>query len=173
MAKILTILLVGLLCEAIGVVLLSRGLKEINRPAPRSAPGDLHPLDPTRPLEGVSQTPPHTRLAETVALIKRGVTNVHILLGVFFEAVFFVALLMLISKADVSFVWPLTSLSFVVTTIAAKMYLHEYVSPLRWAGVCLIMMGAGLITWTEKQQSTTPTASPVAQSPSGGPVSLE
>jgi hypothetical protein len=86
-------------------------------------------------------------------LVGRGVINPHILLGVLFEALFFIALLMLMSRADVSFVWPLTSLSFVVTTIAAKIYLHEEVSTLRWSGVCLIMMGAALITWTEKQSA--------------------
>jgi drug/metabolite transporter (DMT)-like permease len=138
MAKLLTILLVGLLFEAIGVVFLSRGLKEI---------GELGEIS----LRGVLQLAGH------------GVANPHILLGVFFEALFFVALLILISKADVSFVWPLTSLSFVITTIAAKVYLHEHVSSLRWSGVCLIMLGAGLITWTEKSKEAASSAtSPVS-----------
>jgi len=63
---------------------------------------------------------------------------------------------MLMSKADVSFVWPLTSLSFVVTTIAAKIYLHEEVSGERWAGVCLIMAGSALISWTENRGEASP-----------------
>ena len=57
------------------------------------------------------------------------------------------------SRGDVSFVWPLTSLGFVLTTLAAKLVLHEEVSLLRWFGVCLIVLGAGVITYTEKQKS--------------------
>lgn len=103
-------------------------------------------------------------LSQVLSLAGRGLTNTHILLGVFFEALFFIGLLMLMSKADVSFVWPLTSLGFVITTLAARIYLHEEVSALRWSGVCLIMMGAALITWTEKQASPAPASVPVSQS---------
>lgn len=139
MAKLLSILLVGLLFEAIGVVLLSRGLKEI---------GELQQLS----VSGVAQ------------LVARGMTNLHIVLGVFFEALFFITLLMLMSRAEVSFVWPLTSLSFVFATVAAKVYLNEHVSPLRWSGVCLIMVGAAVITWTEKNKSPAPSIPTVTRS---------
>jgi uncharacterized membrane protein len=54
------------------------------------------------------------------------------------------------SRGDVSFVWPLTALSFVMTTLAAKLFLHEHVSGVRWCGVLLIILGAGVITYTEK-----------------------
>lgn len=138
MTKLLTILLIALVFEAIGVVFLSRGLKEI---------GELK--EPT--------------FTEVAKLVGRGVTNGHIVMGVFFEALFFVGLLMLMRKADVSFVWPLTSLSFVVTTIAARLYLHEHVSAARWLGVSLIMLGAGLITWTEKNKPTIPPGEQPAQ----------
>ena len=57
---------------------------------------------------------------------------------------------MLMSHGDVSFIWPLTALSFVLTTLAAKLFLHEHVSGLRWCGVLLIILGAGVITYTEK-----------------------
>ncbi len=137
MTKLLTILLIALVFEAIGVVLLSRGLREI----------------------GEVQRPAFTEVAK---LVGRGVTNRHIVLGVFFEALFFVGLLMLMRKADVSFVWPLTSLSFVVTTIAARLYLHEQISTARWLGVALIMLGAGLITWTEKSRPAVPPGEPPA-----------
>ena len=60
-------------------------------------------------------------------------------------------LLLLMSKSDISFLWPMTALSFVFTTIAARIYLHEYVSSTRWAGVVLIVIGAALITWSQKE----------------------
>lgn len=131
MYKMLIILLVALTFEAIGVLYLSKGLKQM---------GEVGPLS----------------TAEVVRVIKVGVTNRNLILGVFFEALFFGGLLTLMSKGDVSFIWPLTSLSFVFTTVAAKYFLNEQVSPARWAGVLLIMAGAALITWTEKTKNKPP-----------------
>ena len=125
MLKFVLILLVGLVLEAVGVVLLSRGLKEVGE------------------LERVS-------VAEVARLVKAGVTHPKILLGVAFEAAFFGILLYLLARADVSLVWPLTSLGFVITALAARFYLHETVSPVRWAGVALIVVGAGLVSWSDQ-----------------------
>jgi drug/metabolite transporter (DMT)-like permease len=125
MTKLLIILLTGLVFEAVGVVYLNHGLKQVGEVRTVSA-------------------------SEVLRVIRSGVTNHNILLGVLFEAIFFGTLLVLMSKGTVSFIWPLTSLGFVMTTIAAKFILHEEVSLLRWSGVLLIMLGAGVITYTEK-----------------------
>lgn len=127
MTKLLIVLLIGLLFEAVGVVYLNKGLKQIGEVQKISA-------------------------AEIGRLVKRGASNPRILLGVFFEAIFFGTLLYLMSQGNVSFVWPLTSLGFVLTTIAARVFLREEVSLLRWGGVLLIVLGAGIITYTEKLQ---------------------
>ena len=127
MTKLLLILFVGLVFETMGVVLLSQGLKR---------------------LEG----PKNYSVGEIGRLVGRAVTSKKIVVGVAFEAVFFICLLMMMSRADVSFVWPLTSLTFVFSTIAARFYLHEQIDALRWGGVLLIVLGAGLITFTEKQK---------------------
>ena len=125
MGKILVILVIGLVCEAAGVVLLKEGIDSICR--------------------GKDVT-----VANILPIVLKGATHFKILLGVFFEALFFACLLYMMSQRDISFVWPLTSLSFVMTTLAAVFYLREPVSWTRWAGVALIMLGAGLITWSEK-----------------------
>ena len=142
MAKLILILLIALVFEAIGVVFLSKGIKQV---------GDV----------------PKISTVEIARVIRTGVTNTNIVLGVFFEALFFAGLLILLSKGDVSFVWPLTSLSFVMTAIAARLFLHEQIVPARWAGICLIMAGAALITWSEKnkKESFPPVRSQSAQSP--------
>ncbi|MFA6544913.1 MAG: hypothetical protein WCS99_10830 [Limisphaerales bacterium] len=139
MTKILAILIAGLVCEAIGVVFLSRGLKQIGEVKQVSAP-------------------------EILRIVKAGVTNSSILLGVALEAAFFVALLVLLSRSDVSFIWPLTAMGFVLTTLTARFLLHEQIPPLRWAGVLLIMLGAGIITWTEKMKDRKETAPPTIDS---------
>ena len=83
-------------------------------------------------------------------IVQSGATNANILSGVFLEAVFFGTLLYLMSQADLSFIWPLTALGFVLTTLAAKFLLREEVSAVRWSGVILIMAGTALISWSEK-----------------------
>jgi drug/metabolite transporter (DMT)-like permease len=91
--------------------------------------------------------------AEVVRVIKAGFANPRIILGVFFEALFFVCLLILMARSDISFLWPLTGLSFVFATFAAMWFLHEQVSSIRWAGVIFIMIGAALISYSEHAKS--------------------
>ncbi len=139
MAKLLLILLVGLVFESTGVVLLKKGMTQV--PA----------------VQSVSA-------AEILRVLKAGAMNHQILLGVFFEALFFACLLILMSKSDISFLWPLTALSFVFATLAAIWFLHEEVSLIRWAGVILIMIGAGLISYSEHSREKPPLSAAVAKS---------
>jgi len=81
--------------------------------------------------------------------VKAGATNAYILLGVFFEALFFACLLVLMSGNEISFLWPMTSLTFVFSTFAAIFFLHERVSSVRWIGVLFIMIGAAFISYSE------------------------
>jgi drug/metabolite transporter (DMT)-like permease len=140
MAKLLVILFVALTFETTGVILLSKGLRN---------------------LEG----PKNYRPTEILKLIGRGFVNPHIVIGVACEAVFFAGLLIMMSNADVSFVWPLTSLTFVFSTIAARFYLHEKIDSLRWTGVALIVCGAALITFTEKRKEREPRPIKSAEAP--------
>ena len=128
MVKLIVVLLAALVLEAIGVVFLSQGLKQAGELAQRNLP-------------------------EMLRLGGRCITNGHFLLGILMETVFFLALLYLLKNADVSLVWPLTSLGFVLTTLAAKYIRHEQVSDLRWAGVFLIVAGAALVGYSEHVKS--------------------
>ena len=136
MAKLLLILLIGLVFEAAGVVFLKKGITRVGEVKQVSA-------------------------AEIVRVVKAGATNPSILLGVFFEALFFVCLLVLMAESDISFLWPLTALGFVLTTFAALIFLGEKVSSIRWAGVVFIMIGAALISYSEHAKpKTNATAQP-------------
>ncbi len=124
MIKLLLILLIGLVFESTGVVLLKKGMNQIGEVKQVSA-------------------------AEIVRVVRAGATNANILLGVFFEALFFACLLVLMSKSEISFLWPLTGLSFVFATFAAILFLDERVSAIRWVGVVMIVMGAALISYSQ------------------------
>src|SRR5579859_2021163 len=138
MLKLLLILLVGLAFESTGVVLLKKGMTHI---------GDLN---------GVTA-------GEIFRVCKAGATNPQILLGVFFEALFFLCLLILMSKSDISLLWPLTGLSFVFATFAAIWFLDERVSAVRWIGVVFIVIGAAFISYSQHAKEK-PAAPPVSQS---------
>jgi drug/metabolite transporter (DMT)-like permease len=134
MLKLLLILLVGLLFESAGVVLLKKGMTGI---------GDMNGYT----------------AAEIFRVVKAGAASPQILLGVLFEALFFLCLLILMSKSDISFLWPMTALSFVFATFAAVIFLGEKVSLMRWMGVILIVIGAAFISYSQqvKQNSSAPT----------------
>jgi drug/metabolite transporter (DMT)-like permease len=135
MLKLLLILLVGLAFESTGVVLLKKGMMHI---------GDMN---------GITA-------GEILRVCKAGATNPQILLGMFFEALFFGCLLILMSKSDISFLWPLTGLSFVFATFAAIWFLNERVSAVRWIGVVLIVIGAAFISYSQhtKEKPAPPAA---------------
>ena len=124
MAKLLLILLIGLVFESAGVILLKKGMIKIGA------------------VKQIS-------VSEVVRLIKAGAANPQILLGVFFEALFFICLLVLMNESDISFLWPMTGLSFVFATFAASIFLDEKVSSMRWAGVVFVVIGAALISYSE------------------------
>jgi drug/metabolite transporter (DMT)-like permease len=131
MAKLLLILIIGLVFEAAGVVFLKKGITQV---------GEVKKASVT----------------EIVRIIKAGVANPCMVLGVFFEALFFACLLILMAKSDISFLWPLTGLSFVPATFAAMWFLHERVSSIRWAGVVFIMIGVALISYSEHAKAKSP-----------------
>ena len=85
--------------------------------------------------------------------------NPSILTGVALETVFFGALLYLLSQRDVSLIWPLTALGFVLTALAAKFILREDIHWTRWVGVALIVMGAALVSFSEKLKGKPPAPS--------------
>jgi len=137
MQKLLAFLLVALVLEAMGVVYLSKGLKEIGEPR-------------------------HLSPAEIGRVLLQGLGNSNVLLGVGMETAFFIMLIILLKRHDVSLIWPLTSLGFVLTALAAKFIRHEEVSLLRWSGVALIVVGAALVGWSENLKKTAAEKSPTS-----------
>ena len=139
MTKILVILIFALCVEAVGVVFLSKGLKQIGE------------------VQTISSR-------EISRIIAKGATNSSILLGIALEAAFFGALLYLLSQRDVSLIWPLTSLGFIITALAARFILKEEVTVVRWAGVALIVLGAALVSYSEKAKPKPPAPEAAVQS---------
>lgn len=62
----------------------------------------------------------------------------------------FFALLAMLSLENVSFVVPVTALSYAAGALGGKFFLGERVAPLRWAGVLLVCLGVTLV-WLGKR----------------------
>jgi transporter family protein len=120
MKTALMILLIVLATSA-GEVFVAQALKQV---------GEISTLRPSALL----------RLGKQVSI------NRSFLLGSFFIAISFVAFLAVLSWADVSYTVPATSLSFVISTLGARLILKEKINLLRWTGTILVFLGIALIS---------------------------
>ncbi len=130
MTKILIILLIAFAFEAFGVIALKKGINEIG-------------------LKYTERKAALPQWKNVLQLVGNWFTNKNVLFGLLLETIFFVLLQYLLGQRDVSFVWPLTAVSFVMTTLAAQFILHVRVDAVRWGGVALIVLGAALISYGE------------------------
>ena len=110
-----------ILASSLGDVLIAKGMKRV---------GEIATL----------------RLRELAVIGKSMVCNAAFLLGLLCLTISFGAFLAVLSWADLSFVVPATSLSFVVSTLGAKWLLQERINRLRWIGTLLVCVGVALLS---------------------------
>jgi drug/metabolite transporter (DMT)-like permease len=123
MAKTLLLVVVAVVLGGAGHVMLSKGIRPV---------GDLTEA-------------PSGRLAGMVA---RALSSPWLLVGVALQAVFFFVYLALLSRADVSQLLPMTALDYIVVALLAQWFLGEVITPARWAGIGLIVVGVALVSRT-------------------------
>ncbi len=70
-----------------------------------------------------------------------------ILAGLALYAVATVVWFIILSRADLSYVYPLQSTAYVIGVIAAWLIFKEVIPPTRWAGVLIIMAGVALVSY--------------------------
>lgn len=105
------------ICAAVGETLLSRGMKEIGNVS-----------------------------LSHLSIVIFAITNPWVALGILFLLGFFVTYNTALSWADLTYVLPATSLSYVLLAFIAKFMLHEQISMTRWLGILLISSGVGFVT---------------------------
>ena len=123
MAKTLLLVVIAVVLGGAGHVMLSKGIRPV---------GDLTEA-------------PSGRLAGMVA---RALSSPWLLVGVALQAVFFFTYLTLLSRAEVSQLLPLTALDYIVVALLAQWFLGEVITPARWAGIGLIVVGVALVSRT-------------------------
>jgi drug/metabolite transporter (DMT)-like permease len=88
---------------------------------------------------------PSLRPIEVAKVILRALRVPWMWLGGGMMAVAFFALLGALSIYDVSFVVPVTALSYVAGAFGGVVFLREHVSVQRWLGVSLVAIGVALV----------------------------
>ena len=84
-----------------------------------------------------------------VDLLPRAIESPTLWLGTLLLILSFILFASALSWADLSFVIPAVSMEVVVNVILANYFLHELVSPMRWAGVLFISLGVILVVRSE------------------------
>jgi len=121
MLKTVLVMLAAITAGAVGDIFLTQGMK---------SSGDIS-------LMGLRQ------IIDTVV---KALTNWRLIVGTAMQAVYFGLWLAVLSWEDLSVALPMQALSYIAVAFLAQWYLGENVSPMRWAGICLICFGVALVT---------------------------
>jgi len=127
------------------------------------------PLGDTCLSRGMTRMPP-IALAHPASLIA-AVFTPWVAIGIALLIGFFASYLTALSWADLTFVLPATAFGNVIVALLSRYWLHEPISPERWAGIALITIGVSFVaqgpSLTERQSApvTQQTESAIEQEP--------
>ncbi|HJV65077.1 MAG TPA: EamA family transporter [Geomonas sp.] len=121
MLKTVVVMLMAVTAGTIGDLLLARGMKEL---------GDISAMN----LKGI------------FSVFLQALTSPKLVFGTCFLAVFFFLWLAVLSWEDLSVALPMQALNYILVAFLSQYFLHEVVSPLRWAGTVLVAIGVMMIT---------------------------
>ena len=102
-----------------------------------------------RAMKTVGTIPTFTP-ASILRLLGRGIRSTWMWLGISLMALAFFSLLEMLSRENVSFVVPVTALSYGFGALGGKLLLGEQVTRQRWAGVLLVCIGVGLVVFGKR-----------------------
>lgn len=86
-------------------------------------------------------------------LLPRAIESPTLWLGTVLLMVSFILFASSLSWADLSFVIPAVSMEVAVNVVLANYFLHEAISPARWAGVLFISLGVIMVMRSESQKA--------------------
>lgn len=96
---------------------------------------------------GLSELPTFS-LAALAGYLAAFLTNGWILGGIALIAIWMLSQLSMYTWADLTYVLPITTSSYILTAFLGRFVLHQHISPARWAGVVAITAGVVLVAET-------------------------
>ena len=121
MYKTAIVMLIAVIAGTIGDIFLARGMKEL---------GDISAMN----LKGI------------LNVAVQALSSIKLILGTVMLAVFFFLWLAVLSWEDLSVALPMQALNYILVAFLSQYFLHEVVTPLRWAGTVLVAIGVVMIT---------------------------
>ncbi len=94
----------------------------------------------SRGMAQVGQVDPHH-----LGLLWHALANGYVIAGIVLLIGFFASYMTALSWADLTFVMPSTAFGYVVVALLSRFWLHESLSPYRWAGIVLIVCAVGFV----------------------------
>ncbi len=82
------------------------------------------------------------------SILRRAVQNASLVAAGMLAAIHFGAFLALLSLWDLSLIIPVGALDYALVTVGARYFLGEFVSPTRWIGIGLIVVGVAVTSMT-------------------------
>lgn len=73
-------------------------------------------------------------------------TNLNLIVGLGFYGLGAVTWIIVLTRAQLSWAYPMLALNQVLVLLVGAVFLHEHVSMLRWSGVLLIIAGVVLVS---------------------------
>ena len=116
-----------MICNITGNALLSRGMREVGEVMPGATTGYI-----------------------------RALLDPWVIGGIIVLSLWMISQLGLLSRADLSFVLPITAVNYVLIAVIGHVFLHEYNSGFRWVGIVLIAGGAALVGETSPRTTPEP-----------------
>ena len=87
-------------------------------------------------------------LNNAVPVVLQAATSLPIIGGMACYVISILVWLVVLSRVEVSFAYPMVSLGYVVTTLIAYMWLGEQVSAMRFAALSVILLGVWMMSKT-------------------------
>jgi len=113
-------LLIAISLGAFGQISLKHGMKHL----------DLGPLGPRMALQVV-----------------RAVFTPYVLLGLGLYAISSCFWLVVLSKWNLSYAYPMIAISYVAVVLLSRLFFRDHVLPLQWAGIVLMCTGLVLVSY--------------------------
>jgi uncharacterized membrane protein len=111
---------------------------------------------------------------EQTRTILRAVFTPMVFSGLFLYGVSTLLWLKLLSTQELSYIYPMIAVSYVMVTLLSIIFLKEQVPPLRWLALLVICLGVAMLAILGKNPRTQTSAAPapVSQGPEAGAKNL-
>ena len=83
-------------------------------------------------------------------IVKNG-SSPFVWLGIFVCMMNFFLWIVILYKIDISIAMPVGSVAYALVPILAVIFLHEHISPIRWLGIAMILLGIYFTSQSKKE----------------------